>query len=143
MTNVLLLTASRDDRKRRSRMSMKLAVVALAAGLNVATAAPAPSPSAVHVIDVAASRGHFEPPVLDVVEGETVRIVLRSRDVAHGFSVPKLKIDRHVPARGEPVTIELTAPPPGRFEIVCSEFCGRGHEVMRAAIVSRSTQSSR
>jgi cytochrome c oxidase subunit 2 len=72
-----------------------------------------------------------------------VRIVIRSRDVAHGFSVPKLKIDRHVPAGGGPVTIELTAPSPGRFEIVCSEFCGRGHEVMRAAIVSRSTQSSR
>ena len=143
MTNVLLRTASRDDRKRRGRMSMKLAVLALSAGLSVATAAQAPSPSDVHVIDVAASRGHFEPPVLDVVEGEAVRIVIRSRDVAHGFKVPKLKIDRHVPAGGEPVTIELTAPSPGRFEIVCSEFCGRGHEVMRAAIVSRSTQSSR
>jgi cytochrome c oxidase subunit 2 len=123
-------------------MSVKLAVVALSTGLIVA-AAPAPSQSAVHVLDLTASRGHFEPPILDVVEGEAVRIVIRSRDVAHGFKVPKLKIDRHVPAGGEPVTIELTAPPPGRFEIVCSEFCGRGHEVMRAAIVSRAAQPTR
>src|SRR4029078_2043606 len=64
VTKVVLRTASRDDRKRRSRLSMTLAVVALSAGLSVATAAPAPSPSDAHVIDVAASRGHFEPPVI-------------------------------------------------------------------------------
>jgi cytochrome c oxidase subunit 2 len=124
-------------------MAVTLVLVALSAGLSVATAGPGPSPSDLHVIDVTASRGHFEPPVLDVVEGEAVRIVIRSRDVAHGFKVPKLKIDQHVPAGGGPVTIELTAPSPGRFEIVCSEFCGRGHEAMRAAIVSRSAHSSR
>lgn len=122
-------------------MRTTLAALALWAGL--AFTPVAPGQSSTHVLEVAASRGRFDPPTLDVTEGEPVRLVIRSRDVAHGFSVPKLRIDRRVPAGGEPVVIEFTAPPPGRFEIVCSEFCGRGHEAMHAAIVSRPAPANR
>lgn len=103
-------------------------------------AAPAP---AVHLVDVTASRGHFEPSTIEVIEGEPVRLVVRSRDVAHGFAVPKLNIERHVPGGGEPIAVEFVAPPPGRFEISCSEFCGRGHEAMHAVIISRPAPTGR
>jgi cytochrome c oxidase subunit 2 len=65
-----------------------------------------------------------------------VRLVVRSKDGTHGFSIPKLKIDVRVPKTGEPVTVELTAPREGRYEIACSEFCGSGHGQMRAALIS-------
>jgi hypothetical protein len=38
--------------------------------------------------------------------------------------------------RGAAVVVEFTAPPPGRYEIACSEFCGSGHGQMKAALVS-------
>jgi len=68
--------------------------------------------------------------------GELVRVVIRSTDGVHGFSIPKLKIDVQVPKGGNPVTVEFTAPAAGRYEIACSEFCGSGHGQMKAALIS-------
>ena len=90
----------------------------------------------VHEIQVVASRFTFEPASIQVVAGESVRLVVRSKDGSHGFAIPKLKIDLHVPDSGEPVTAEFTAPAAGEYEIACSEFCGRGHAQMKAAVVS-------
>jgi cytochrome c oxidase subunit II len=90
----------------------------------------------VHEIEVVASRFMFEPATIQVVAGESVRLVVRSKDGSHGFSVPKLKIDLHIPDNGEPVTADFTAPAAGEYEIACSEFCGRGHAQMKAALVS-------
>ena len=68
--------------------------------------------------------------------GEPVRLVVRSREGTHGFSIPKLKVDVLVPKTGDAVTVEFTAPPAGRYEIACSEFCGSGHGQMKAALIS-------
>jgi cytochrome c oxidase subunit 2 len=92
----------------------------------------------VHEIQVVASRFTFEPAVIQVAAGESVRLVVRSREGIHGFAIPKLKIDLHIPDNGEPVTAEFTAPAAGEYEIACSEFCGRGHAQMKAALVSVS-----
>ncbi len=91
---------------------------------------------AVHEIQITASRYAFEPATIQVNAGEPVRIVIRSKDGVHGFSIPKLKIDVTVPKGGDPVTVEFTAPTAGRYEIACSEFCGSGHGQMKAALVS-------
>ena len=63
-------------------------------------------------------------------------LVIRSTDVVHGFAIPELHIDVQIPAGGEPITAEFAAPPPGRYDIACSEFCGTGHGEMKAALVS-------
>jgi cytochrome c oxidase subunit II len=98
----------------------------------------------VHEIQITASRYAFDPVTIQVNVGEPVRIVIRSKDGVHGFSIPKLKIDVQVPKGGEPVTVEFTAPAVGRYEIACSEFCGSGHGQMKAALVSVGpTQTSR
>src|SRR6185295_14284203 len=88
---------------------------------------------AVHELQITASRYAFDPATIQVNAGEPVRIVIRSKDGVHGFSIPKLKIDVPVPKGGDPVTVEFTAPTAGRYEIACSEFCGRGHSQMKAA----------
>jgi cytochrome c oxidase subunit 2 len=92
----------------------------------------------VHEIQIVASRFTFEPAIVQVVAGEAVRIVVRSKDGTHGFSIPKLRIDLRIPDTGDPVTAEFTAPAAGEYEIACSEFCGRGHGQMKAALVSIS-----
>jgi cytochrome c oxidase subunit 2 len=98
----------------------------------------------VHEVQVVASRFAFEPATIQVFAGESVRLVVRSKDGTHGFAIPKLKIDLHIPDNGEPVTAEFTAPAAGEYEIACSEFCGRGHGQMKAALVSISaTRSNR
>jgi len=90
----------------------------------------------VHEVQVLAGKFAFDPPTIQVTTGEPVRLVIRSKDTAHGFSIPKLKIDVRVPKGGDPVMVEFVAPSPGRFEIACSEFCGSGHGQMKAALIS-------
>jgi cytochrome c oxidase subunit 2 len=92
----------------------------------------------VHEVQVVASRFTFEPATIQVMAGESVRLVVRSKDGTHGFAIPKLKIDLHVPDNGEPVTTEFNAPAAGKYEIACSEFCGHGHGQMKAALLSIS-----
>jgi cytochrome c oxidase subunit II len=105
---------------------------------------PVAADRSVHDIQITASRYAFDPATIQVHAGEPVRIVIRSKDGVHGFSIPKLKIDVSVPQGGDPVTVEFTAPIAGRYEIACSEFCGRGHGQMKAALVSVGpTQTSR
>jgi cytochrome c oxidase subunit II len=108
----------------------------------VAAAAVLLSPGAVvhrpvHEVQVVASKFMFEPAVIEVTAGEPVRLVIRSKDTVHGFAVPRLKIDVQVPkSGGEPAIVEFVAPPPGRFDVACSEFCGSGHGQMKAALIS-------
>lgn len=90
----------------------------------------------VHEIEITAKKFTFEPATIQVVAGEPVRLVLRSADSVHGFAIRDLKIDVQIPKGGQAVTVDLTAPPVGRYEIACSEFCGAGHGQMRAALVS-------
>jgi len=106
----------------------------LATVLMVTSTAAADRP--VHEIQVTATRYAFDPVTIQVTAGEPVRIVIRSKNGVHGFSIPKLKIDVRVPTSGDPVTVEFTAPAAGRYEIACSEFCGSGHAQMKAALVS-------
>ncbi len=102
----------------------------LIAGRTAATAQP------VHEVQIVATKFQFEPAVIQVTPGESVRLVIRSTDGTHGFSIPKLEIDALVPKGGDPVTVEFVAPAAGHYEIACSEFCGRGHGQMKAALVS-------
>ena len=90
----------------------------------------------VHEVQVLAGKFAFDPPTIQVMTGEPVRLVIRSKDTVHGFSIPKLKIEVRIPKGGDPVIAEFVAPSPGRFEIACSEFCGSGHGQMKAALIS-------
>ena len=81
-----------------------------------------PKPEEVPVDDTAAAANE---PAGDT-ESEAARLQLRAP-----ISGSVLSRDA---VRGETVTAEFTAPPPGRYEIVCSEFCGSGHAAMWAHV---------
>lgn len=85
-------------------------------------------------IEVVAKRFTFEPARIEVAEGERVSIVLKSGDGVHGIEIKKFKISKKVPRGGE-VTIEFVASAAGEFPILCSEYCGEGHEDMKGTLV--------
>ena len=77
----------------------------------------------------------FEPSRIEVTEGERVRLVVTSGDGVHGVEIKKFKVNKKVPRGGDPVTIEFVASAAGEFPILCSEYCGDGHEDMKGMLV--------
>jgi cytochrome c oxidase subunit 2 len=85
-------------------------------------------------IDIVATRYKFEPERVEVAAGEHVKLVVTSGDGVHGVEIKRLKINKKVPRDGE-VTIDLVATEAGEFPILCSEYCGKGHDVMKGMLV--------
>jgi cytochrome c oxidase subunit 2 len=90
------------------------------------------------IVEVTARRFAFEPSRIDAVVGERLQLVVRSADGVHGVEIKKLKIKKEVPRGGEAVTIEFTATTEGSFPILCSEYCGNGHNDMTGMLIVRS-----
>lgn len=93
---------------------------------------PPPPPRTIEVI---ASRFKFEPETLLVMQGDRVRLTLRSTDTEHGFAIKRLNVKVALPKTGDPVTVEFVADQPGTYEFKCSEYCGSGHGRMKGQIV--------
>ena len=117
--------------------------VLVVVGIAAAPAAEQDNGSEPRVIEVLAKRFEFEPARIDVTEGETVRLVVRSADGMHGVGIKKFKVAEEVPRGGEAVTIEFTANAVGEFDIMCSEFCGKGHGGMKGKLVVRAREGGR
>jgi cytochrome c oxidase subunit 2 len=86
-------------------------------------------------IAVVAKRFGFEPSRVEVTEGERVRLVLTSADGVHGVEIKKFKVNRKVPRGGDKVTVDFLASAAGEFPILCSEYCGNGHDAMKGTLV--------
>lgn len=119
----------------------------LLCGLTTALiASPAAGQSAADVsrtIEITAEQFRFVPSQVEVLEGERVRLTIRSIDVVHGIEIPAFGISERL-AAGQVVEVEFTAAAPGRYPFACSVFCGTGHGAMTGAIVvlSASDQAS-
>ena len=111
----------------------------LAVGGYVTTiGARVPAAPEVKEFTMVAERFKFTPDRIEVQQGDQVRITIRSADSSHGFEIKKLKVDEFIPKGGKPVTVQFVAAVPGEFPIDCSEYCGRGHEGMRAVLVVKA-----
>ena len=77
----------------------------------------------------------FEPARVEVTEGERIRLVVTSGDGVHGLEIKKFKVNKKVPRGGDKITIDFVASAPGEYPIVCSEYCGNGHEEMKGTLV--------
>jgi cytochrome c oxidase subunit II len=106
--------------------------LASTARLPVSAARQAAEPRTIEVI---ARRYTFEPATIEAVEGERLRILVKSGDGLHGFEIKKFKVSKEIPRGSEPVVIEFTASEAGKFPILCSVFCGDGHGDMKGMLV--------
>jgi cytochrome c oxidase subunit 2 len=86
-------------------------------------------------IPVVARRFTFEPARIEVNQGERIRLVVTSANGVHGVEIKKFKVNKKVPRGGEKITIDFVASAPGSFPILCSEYCGDGHEEMKGTLV--------
>ena len=98
------------------------------------TRAEVPAPRSV-TVEMTAKRFAFLPEQVEAAEGDEVTINVRSADGTHGIEIGKLKVKKTIPRGGDVVTLTFTAPAPGRYVIKCSEYCGRGHDDMKSALV--------
>jgi cytochrome c oxidase subunit 2 len=112
--------------------------VLVASVLALAQQPAAPEPK---VFEVVARRFAFEPATIEVFEGDTVRLLVRSADGPHGVEIKAFKVKKAVPRAklgDSPVTIEFVAAAAGEYPILCSEYCGSGHKDMTGALVVRA-----
>ena len=86
------------------------------------------------VIEITASRFEFTPSEIEVSVGESVRLLIRSTDVVHGFGIPTLGIQAQIPPGADPVAIDFVAAEPGRHQFACFVFCGAGHGGMNGIL---------
>jgi cytochrome c oxidase subunit 2 len=94
--------------------------------------------SAPEIIEVIARKFEFVPARIDVMAGDRVRLVVSSEDGVHGIAIKKFKVSKVIPRGGETITIDFVASAAGTFPILCSEYCGEGHEEMAGTLVVRA-----
>jgi len=102
---------------------------------SLAQGGPSDAQAEPRVIEVVASRFAFEPARIEVTEGEHIRLVVTSADGVHGVAIKKFRVEKTVPRGGTPVTIDFMASAAGEFPLLCSEYCGKGHEDMKGMLV--------
>ncbi len=77
--------------------------------------------------------------VLRVPQGRNVRLLMTSRDVIHSFYVPEFRIKKDV-LPGRYTDQWFNAVEPGRYQILCSQYCGAGHSIMRGEVIVMKPQ---
>jgi cytochrome c oxidase subunit 2 len=86
------------------------------------------------VFTMTARQWEFIPDVIEVNEGDQVKLMITSIDVAHGFSLPAFDINERLEPNQE-VVIEFVADRKGTFNFRCNVFCGSGHGSMDGQII--------
>ena len=87
-----------------------------------------------HEIAITAKRFEFAPNEITLKKGDTVKLVLTSQDVVHGFYLKPLKIDEVIEP-GHPTEVTVTPQVAGKFTTICDHFCGANHGNMKMTIV--------
>jgi cytochrome c oxidase subunit 2 len=118
----------------RRHLLYLLVTVAIVSASNASSGSSAQAETP-RVIEVVAKRFAFEPAEIEVAVGERVSLSVKSADGVHGIEIKKFKVKKEIPRGAAPVTIEFTASEAGRFPILCSEYCGDGHDDMKGALV--------
>ena len=83
---------------------------------------------------ITAKQWQFSPDTIEVNEGDTVILNIKSIDVSHGIAIPNFGIDEFL-SPGNEVRIEFIANKKGTFSFFCSVSCGVGHSGMRGKII--------
>ncbi len=106
---------------------------------------PARQPETAPIVEIkiTAKKFTFEPNKISVRKGDTVRLLVTSTDVDHGIGISEYGIDRKV-KKGATEVIEFVADKEGKFDFVCSIFCGDGHpEMVGELVVNNSANDAK
>lgn len=109
---------------RKTRLMLCAAVLAVTAWAPGVHAQAAP-----RRVEIDAKRFSYTPGEITLKKGETVILVLKSQDVAHGLRIREWNINLKTKAGGS-AEVQFTPDKAGDFVGHCSVFCGEGHGTM-------------
>ncbi|PRC90812.1 Cytochrome C oxidase subunit II, periplasmic domain [Solimicrobium silvestre] len=111
-----------------------LAALLLGGKLNAQELAAAKLQKKERVIKITAKKFSYSPNQITIKEGEHVVLELTSLDFMHGFNIPDLTIRADL-LPGQSTKIHLGALKEGKYEFLCDNFCGNGHEEMNGTLI--------
>ena len=76
----------------------------------------------------------FSPDPVVVKKGDIVKLLITSRDVTHGVYIKEYGINVTI-TKQEAKKIEFFADKAGKFDILCSVYCGSGHSNMKGKLI--------
>ena len=128
-------SAARRGPKRATLVLLLVGVASVSAfGLTVHPAAAKPT---TRFITIHAGQWAFDPTVVEVNQGDTVYIIMKSLDVSHGIYIEGYDVGAQlVLAAREPnqTVFHFVANKAGTFIIRCDLPCGFGHPLMTGAL---------
>jgi len=71
---------------------------------------------------------------MEIPAGSTVHFQVTSTDVVHGFEIPGTNVNMMV-VPGEVNHLTHKFDKPGKYLILCNEYCGIGHEYMATTVI--------
>src|SRR5574342_146436 len=75
----------------------------------------------------------FNPGNIEVPAGSTVHFIMTSKDVVHGFEVAGTNLNAMV-MPGHITKISQKFDKPGKYLVLCNEYCGAGHQMTSTTI---------
>jgi cytochrome c oxidase subunit 2 len=109
---------------------MKTSRFAVLALLALSFVLPMSAQDSVREIPIVAKKFGYSPSEVRLKKGETVTLVLKTEDVAHGLKSNDLKFNAKI-VPGEETKVVVTPQTTGTFTATCSKFCGGGHFGMK------------
>ena len=76
----------------------------------------------------------FEPSEIYIPVGSEVDFYLSSKDVVHGFNISEKNVNM-MAIYGNINKTTVKFDKPGVYDIICHEYCGIGHQNMRAQVI--------
>lgn len=121
---------------RRRLLRQVFGAVALggAAGVLLQGAREARAQAEARVVDVEARKFRFSPNEIVLKRGVAVTLAFTAIDFVHGFSVPELGLRADL-RPGHVTRVRLEPLAAGRYDFLCDNFCGDGHENMHGVLV--------
>ena len=104
--------------------------------LMVAAAAAQDSGPAAKPFSITARRYSFDPPRIEVMQDDLVKIELQTSDIAHSMTIDAYRIAKRV-SPGQSVTFEFRADRPGTFPFYCNLQIEDGCRQMHGELVVR------
>lgn len=95
----------------------------------------------VREIEIRAFQYNWDPENIVVKKGEKIKLFIASEDAPHGFeiegfTIPNWNIDKPI-IKGKVSVIEFTPNEAGSWEMVCTVYCGPGHNGMKGKFIVR------
>lgn len=81
-----------------------------------------------------ASMWQFEPAEITIPAGSEVDFFLTSKDVVHGFNIAQKNVNM-MAVYGAINKTTVKFEKSGTYDIICHEYCGIGHQNMRAQVI--------